>query len=369
MSDFKDLKNWFFLQDAAKYLSGHFDKEFSINDLFQAALESHLSISWYVMGKPALPAGVILPAHQVPELPIPNADQAELLNGAYKIKLDDIEINKIGNFNFRNEWLMNLARNNDPVSGTFSTSGFFIEDNNGNLWRPLEYRATNKGVLSGSSKDEKLIEIISPEGYYPKICLPDEQELIIRKIDLNNYMKKLSSLNKNQSKLLNTAGDLLSPFHAMEKLRFKEITIVIDPDSFTLRISARKTKVTAPFNSIGIFKSNQVSLNAPGKTFMAMANGRFSPEQDGAIRAQTRLSVLLRNAFKTEDPPFIKRIPQFCLRVPKNKEAKRQALKRTTRYDDNKPIASAQDAQDFLRLYDPEFDPDSPTYASDNKFS
>lgn len=155
----------------------------------------------------------------------------------------------------------------------------------------------------------------------------------------------------------------------MEGLSFKEIIIRIDPENLTLRISARKAFVATSFGSLGLLKKNGVSLNAQGEIFLTMANGNFSPEQTGAIRAQTRLSKLLRKALKTEDSPFIKHNPQYRLTIPKYNEAKRRAKNRSFAYNENMAIPSDASAQDFLEKNDPQFDLQNPIYLSDDELA
>ena len=169
------------------------------------------------------------------------------------------------------------------------------------------------------------------------------------------------------SYLSTSAPPPLAVFREMDNLRFKEIKIRIDPENFVLRISARGAEVTTSFRAIALFKKNEVTLNKQGKVFMAMANRTFSPEERGALRAVSRLSRSLRVAFDTGDSPFSESTPQFQLSIPKEKEAKRRAARRTRRYDDTKKISkdTTTDAQAFLEAHDPNYNPDDTLYSDD----
>jgi len=157
----------------------------------------------------------------------------------------------------------------------------------------------------------------------------------------------------------------LAIFRSMENLIFKEIKIRIDPEKLALRISARGKEATTPFSAIGITKKNEITPNRQGKIFMAMANGNFVYEQRGTDRAISRLSKSLREAFDTPDSPFLTNKPQFQLSIPKDKDAKQHAIRRTTGYSDTRKACEPTDAQAFLQDHDPDYDPDDDLYSDD----
>lgn len=157
----------------------------------------------------------------------------------------------------------------------------------------------------------------------------------------------------------------LSVFKSMERLLFKEITICIDPDKYVLRVSARDKKATISFRILGLTNKNEITLNRQGEIFIDMANGNYSPDESGKVRAISRLSNSLRKAFGTKDSPFLKGKPQFKLNIPKYTEAKRRAAYRTITYDDEIAVKKYDNANDFFRNHDPSFDPHSPLYSPD----
>lgn len=211
----------------------------------------------------------------------------------------------------------------------------------------------------------------SPEGNFPPLesglFLISEIERIETK-ELSPYIDDFSEKNIKPKASCDDVknSDLLAPFKEINDLRFSEIKITIDPESMGLQISAKKRVLNVSFASIGLTKRNGITLNKSGEVFMALGNGSFSPGAPGASKAITRLSKNLRDAFETSDTPFLKGKPQFNLSVPKDNEAKRRALKRTTSYDDRVATKSSTNADDFLKNHDPEFDPNNPTYTNVN---
>jgi len=208
----------------------------------------------------------------------------------------------------------------------------------------------------------------SPEGDFPPLesglFLLSEIELI-EKAELDPSLVRLSeqypALEKNTFE--SQKNNPLLCFQEMDKLRFNEIKILIDPDNLVLRISARDRKCTVPFAAIGLTKKNEVTLNKQGEIFMAIANGDFLPMKSRTPKAIDRLSRLLRDGFKTTDSPFLMNKPQFELSIPKVIEAKRRALKRTTPYNDNIGVSNCDNAQDFLQQNDRDYDPKNPMYS------
>jgi hypothetical protein len=213
----------------------------------------------------------------------------------------------------------------------------------------------------------------SPEGNFPPLesglFLLAEIELIeIEEFGciLLNIPEPVTISNTDANKLKKTSD--LTIFHTMEGLSFKEIIIRIDPEKYGLRISARNMNVTSSFRSIGLMKKNEFELNAPGETFMAIANGSFSPDTHGTKRALTSLSLLLREAFGTSSTPFLKSKPQFNLRIPKNIEAARRARDRTSSFNDDLAIPRNKSGKDYLRINDSDYDPDNQTYSMDDEY-
>lgn len=157
----------------------------------------------------------------------------------------------------------------------------------------------------------------------------------------------------------------LSVFRSMDGLQFREIHIRVDPEKLVLRILARQKEVAVPFSTIGLTKKNEVTFSRQGEVFMALANRTFDPAMSGVDRAISRISSSLRREFDTPDPPFRGHKPAFRLSIPKDKEARRRASKRTVTYDDNRNPLAYTDATDFLKACDPHYDQDHPTYADD----
>lgn len=151
----------------------------------------------------------------------------------------------------------------------------------------------------------------------------------------------------------------------MENLRFQEIKIRVDPERYKLLISARGKKAAVPLSTLRLTKTNEIIFNRQGEIFMAMANGNFNPKLKGTDNAIGRLSHSLRDAFDTNDPPFLKHAPQFLLTIPKDNAAKQRAIRNSHSYDDNKMVDVNNNAGTFLQDNDPEYDLDNPIYSDD----
>ncbi|MCP3671350.1 MAG: hypothetical protein GY814_13135 [Gammaproteobacteria bacterium] len=157
----------------------------------------------------------------------------------------------------------------------------------------------------------------------------------------------------------------LAIFQAMDNIRFKEIKFCIDPERLVLRITVRGKHVAVPFNAIGITKKNEITLNRHGELFMGIANGTYDSELSRTDRALSRLSESLRKNFDISDPPFRLGKPQFQISIPKDKDAQKRAIKRTTTYDDTRKATVEVNAQAFLQANDPDFNPDDAIYSDD----
>ncbi|GJL72533.1 MAG: hypothetical protein NMNS01_17320 [Nitrosomonas sp.] len=160
-------------------------------------------------------------------------------------------------------------------------------------------------------------------------------------------------------------NDALAEFHAMEKLSFKEVTFLIDPEKYMLRVSAREKRASISFAKLGLMKRNEIDLNRQGKTFFAMANGHFDSSEKGASRAIARLSESLRKTLEIDSAPFEKNNPQFKIEIPKDKRAKLEAGKRTITYDDTMATNELSEADEFFKNNDPDYDPDNPIYSAE----
>ena len=157
----------------------------------------------------------------------------------------------------------------------------------------------------------------------------------------------------------------LTVFHSMINLKFNEIKITVDPERLVLRVSARDKKdVAIPFSALKLTIKNEITLNSQGKTFMAMAKGCVDLEYGGTKRSIGRLSKSLREAFNTEDTPFVGGKAQFKLYIPKDKQAKYKANRKTFSYSDEIK-APINNADEFLQRCDPEYDKTLDIYSDD----
>ena len=153
----------------------------------------------------------------------------------------------------------------------------------------------------------------------------------------------------------------LSIFRSMNSLRFEEVTIKVDPEKFMLEITARGAKVRVAFSAIGIMKKNEMTITRSGEILLEMARGVYTlNKRDNS--ALKRLSEILRLAFQTSSTPVAKGKPNFKLTIPKDKEAKFNASRRTVQFNDNSAVAM-DDADEFLRNSDDQYDPDNPMYS------
>jgi len=190
-------------------------------------------------------------------------------------------------------------------------------------------------------------------------------DLRVSKIELDRFIASDKSFSMKQPLPLMNNESIPKPlavFQSMDNLTFNEVTIRIDPDHMKLRVSARDKKdIPASFNTLGLLKKDSIVLNSEGRHFFAMANGAFDPSEKGAERAVSRISKSLREAFGTKSTPFSANKPHFKLFVPKDRAAKQGAIKRTTSYKDD----TSTSASDFLRLNDPHFDSNDPSYSDE----
>ena len=159
----------------------------------------------------------------------------------------------------------------------------------------------------------------------------------------------------------------LAIFQSMDNLKFQEIKICFDRGNPVLRISARGKKATVPFSAIEITKKNEITLNRQGVIFRDIVSGYFNAKKRGATRAISRLSKSLRDAFDTQDQPFLKMKPQFQRSILKDRDAQRRAIKKSVTYRDD--IHACKDtgvqAQLYLQDHDLEFDRNDPIYSDD----
>ncbi len=153
----------------------------------------------------------------------------------------------------------------------------------------------------------------------------------------------------------------LSIFRSMNSLRFEEVTIKVDPVKFMLEITARGAKVRVPFSAIGIMKKNEMTITRSGEILLEMARSVYTLNKRDSS-ALKRLSEILRFAFQTSSTPVAKGKPNFKLTIPKDKEAKFNASRKTVQFNDNSAVAR-DDADEFLRNSDDQYDPDNPTYS------
>jgi len=154
----------------------------------------------------------------------------------------------------------------------------------------------------------------------------------------------------------------LTIFHCMEKLQFSEIKIRLDPDNWMLKVSARGKNTTISMSDLKLMRKNQLTLDAQGIVFFELAKKEFDSSIKGRKRALTKLSKILRKAFKVNASPFVKYAPVFKLSIPKDIKAKIAGKKRAVKYDDNR--SNSLDAtQEFLENHDPDFDLNDPTYS------
>jgi|GEM_PF-5760252 len=157
-----------------------------------------------------------------------------------------------------------------------------------------------------------------------------------------------------------SAAEGLGVFQALPQLNFSEILILVDPEQLTLCISARGIQKRVPFATLGLTQKNLVTLNAQGNTFMSLGNQSFRINDKGSKKAIARLSKCLRDAFGTKDKPFRNYIPEFGIRIPKDKESARRGRRKTISYDDQVASASASEDVDmedeFIRNHDASYD-------------
>jgi len=220
MNELSKLKSWFFLDDAAKELSRILGEDCTSRGVLQAIFEEHLSLSWNIMAKGVLPAKSPLPKA---DQPIPDQSLIVPVSGLYKIVLNDNEINMQGIFNIRKEWLNRLMLGKSPVEGMFNTSGFLIEDSEGNFWRPMTFLSGGvSGVFHSDTIGNERTKPV-PEGFYPQTEMPDISELIIRKVDLEKLLMKVSpQVNGVQNQRETVIKEYLTK---NEESRIKKLTL------------------------------------------------------------------------------------------------------------------------------------------------
>jgi hypothetical protein len=233
-----------------------------------------------------------------------------------------------------------------------------------------EAKKAQCGVLNHSSLKQEDINFAIDEYIITKQRYINHNKIINKLSNKSSLQSNLDSVKNNTTNKKESVrrpdqpSDPFSRFRCMTALKFSEIHILIDPDKLVLRISARDMRTIASFNSIGLTRKNEVTLNRQGKIFMAMANGTSNPEEPGFKRAISRLSKSLREVFNISDHPFQSNKQQFHLSIPKDKDAKQRALKRTTTYNDTRKINETT-AQDYFKKYDSDYDPNNPLYSDD----
>ena len=140
----------------------------------------------------------------------------------------------------------------------------------------------------------------------------------------------------------------------MVDLSFTEVTFSITPESTAVTVAARETQKRVAYSDLGLAnKTNKVAFNAQGKLFVSIIEG-------DAVRKDitlTRLTKNLKDAFSTKESPFKNSVPIFKFRIPKDKRAKQDALKRQIPFNDNlHSHKSGDDADAWLKGNDETYD-------------
>jgi len=142
----------------------------------------------------------------------------------------------------------------------------------------------------------------------------------------------------------------------MVDLSFTEVTFSINPGSTAVTVAARGTQKRVAYSDLGLAnKTNKVAFNVLGKLFVSIIEG-------GTVEKSitlTRLTKKLKDVFCTKESPFKNYRPIFKFRIPQDKRAKQDALKRQVSFnDDLHSYKSDDDTEVWLKGEDETYDPE-----------
>ncbi len=172
----------------------------------------------------------------------------------------------------------------------------------------------------------------------------------------------------------------LAELRSMANLKFKKIKINLDIDNQIARIKVKgkgKGKETLAFySSLGLVNKNNAKNNAQGDLLEKIARETYDPVAIMKLSTMGRLSRALREAFNLlDDEPFSKGKPVFKITIPKDKEAKFKADRKTSVYkegmvgnlweaeNDTENSASSHDSEAWSEDHDPDYDPNDPIWS------
>jgi hypothetical protein len=184
--------------------------------------------------------------------------------------------------------------------------------------------------------------------------LPNDAVIVIKRDRLNELASSISDNFTDGNSTIYPVSNPLEAFHRMVDLSFTEVTFSITPESTAVTVAARETQKRVAYSDLGLAnKTNKVAFNAQGKLFMSIIEG-------DAVRKDitlTRLTKNLKDAFSTKESPFKNSVPIFKFRIPKDKRAKQDALKRQIPFNDNlHSHKSGDDADAWLKGNDETYD-------------
>ena len=170
----------------------------------------------------------------------------------------------------------------------------------------------------------------------------------------------------------------LAELRSMVNLKFKNLKIKLDIDNQIARIKVKgKGKETLAFySSLGLVNKNNSKNNAQGDLLEKIARETYDPAAIMKLSTMGRLSRALREAFNLlDDEPFSKGKPVFKLTIPKDKEAKFRADRKTSVYkegmvgnlweaeNNTENSASSHDSEAWAEDQDPDYDPNDPKWS------
>ena len=185
--------------------------------------------------------------------------------------------------------------------------------------------------------------------------MPNDAVIVVKRDQLNELANLINNNSTDGNSTIYPFNHPLEAFHRMVDLSFTEVTFSINPGSTAVTVAARGTHKRVAYSDLGLAnKTNKVAFNTQGKLFYSIFEGG-TVEQSTALK---RLTKNLKDAFSTKESPFKNYMPIFKCRIPKDKRAKQDALKKQVPFNDNLHGHKSDDGKVWLKINDEKHDPE-----------
>ena len=330
------LEEWLNVEESAKYLSGLINGQVQESNIYRYACNNHLVLS------------LMFDSYQIGDI------------GTFQQCSEGDRSIDNENICFKFDAVVTIEGTLDIVNKAKGKSCIYY------LYRAKSDSSFSKPAYEIQSNQDDAIYLADPDGSSNiwqlnanrslNIArdLPNDAVIVIKRDRLNELASSISDNFTDGNSTIYPVSNPLEAFHRMVDLSFTEVTFSITPESTAVTVAARGTQKRVAYSDLGLAnKTNKVAFNAQGKLFVSIIEG-------DAVRKDitlTRLTKNLKDAFSTKESPFKNSVPIFKFRIPKDKRAKQDALKRQIPFNDNlHSHKSGDDADAWLKGNDETYD-------------